>query len=518
MNKLYTIKELLDEVMAFVQQVYLPDVCAIGAMYADWLGYGAGVTNYLAVPDLPLDATGTEFDLPGGTIMDGDLGGVKPIKSFERRVLPRQRHREHRPLLVRRRLDAATPARRRPSPSTPTSRTTASTPGSRRRASRARPMQVGPLAQVLVGYALGHEPTVRWADRGAREGRGPIAGTKLGRDGPALDARPPPARGRSARAVLGELGPQALGAAGRQHRHGRHRHLQQARCSRGRAARASASTRRRAARCRTGSVIRDGKIANYQAVVPIDLERRPARRARAATGPYEASLVGNPIADPERPLEVLRTIHSFDPCLACAIHTLDPEGREIARVKSFVRTSVLGPGQRPDGGRCPRPVRDPGPGGALQLPRGGLGRRRGHSRPRSRPVSQRGGGADRRRHRPLGRRAGQREALRPGAASAARAAAPAQPARSQPQGSAAHWSSPATGPGRCCWSASCLRRRRWESGSALPSRRRSSRPSRRCSPSSHDSATRPRRDRLRVSPGSGGSATPRPTVHNCTAT
>ena len=50
-------------------------------------------------------------------------------------------------------------------------------------------------------------------------------------------------------------------------------------------------------------------------------------------GPYEASLIGNPIADAEKPLEVLRTIHSFDPCLACAIHTLDPEGNEQAKVK-----------------------------------------------------------------------------------------------------------------------------------------------------------------------------------------
>ena len=44
---------------------------------------------------------------------------------------------------------------------------------------------------------------------------------------------------------------------------------------------------------------------------------------------------GNPVADPERPLEVLRTIHSFDPCIACAVHTLDPEGNEIARVKAL---------------------------------------------------------------------------------------------------------------------------------------------------------------------------------------
>jgi hydrogenase large subunit len=50
-------------------------------------------------------------------------------------------------------------------------------------------------------------------------------------------------------------------------------------------------------------------------------------------GPYEASLVGNPVAQQEKPLEVLRTIHSFDPCIACAVHTVDPEGKEITKVK-----------------------------------------------------------------------------------------------------------------------------------------------------------------------------------------
>ena len=80
------------------------------------------------------------------------------------------------------------------------------------------------------------------------------------------------------------------------------------------------------------SVIRDGKIANYQAVVPTTWNASP-RDDKQQPGPYEASLLNNPIADPERPLEVLRTVHSFDPCLACAIHTLDPEGKEIARVK-----------------------------------------------------------------------------------------------------------------------------------------------------------------------------------------
>src|SRR5512144_337452 len=71
MEKLYQVKDLLEEVVTFVHQVYFPDVCAIGGMYADWAGHGAGVTNYLAVPDLPLDEKGTHFDLPGGTIMGG---------------------------------------------------------------------------------------------------------------------------------------------------------------------------------------------------------------------------------------------------------------------------------------------------------------------------------------------------------------------------------------------------------------------------------------------------------------
>jgi len=81
-------------------------------------------------------------------------------------------------------------------------------------------------------------------------------------------------------------------------------------------------------------VIRDGKIANYQAVVPSTWNAGP-RDGKGQPGPYEASLMGNPVADPERPLEVVRTVHSFDPCIACAIHTLDPEGSEIAVAKAL---------------------------------------------------------------------------------------------------------------------------------------------------------------------------------------
>jgi hydrogenase large subunit len=81
-------------------------------------------------------------------------------------------------------------------------------------------------------------------------------------------------------------------------------------------------------------VIEDGKINNYQAVVPSTWNAGP-RNQDDAMGPYEASLMGNPIAQEEKPLEVLRTIHSFDPCLSCAIHLHDNKKKELVRVSAM---------------------------------------------------------------------------------------------------------------------------------------------------------------------------------------
>ena len=72
--------------------------------------------------------------------------------------------------------------------------------------------------------------------------------------------------------------------------------------------------------------IENKKIVNYQAVVPSTWNAGP-RDAHGQRGAYEAALLKTPIADPERPLEILRTVHSFDPCLACAVHVVDASGR-----------------------------------------------------------------------------------------------------------------------------------------------------------------------------------------------
>jgi [NiFe] hydrogenase large subunit/hydrogenase large subunit len=78
--------------------------------------------------------------------------------------------------------------------------------------------------------------------------------------------------------------------------------------------------------------IENGAIANYQAVVPSTWNAGP-RDASGQLGPYESALIGTPITNEEQPLEILRTVHSFDPCLACAVHVLDGRGKEIIKVK-----------------------------------------------------------------------------------------------------------------------------------------------------------------------------------------
>ena len=330
MNKLYMVKDILDEMGAFIEQVYFVDVCAIAGMYPEWLGYGAGVTNYLAVPDFPLDGKGTKFDMPGGTIFNGDLANVREIKTFndqyfKENVTESIAHAWYDGDWTKHPYDEDTVPKY--------TKFDDSKKYSWVKAPRfqGKVMQVGPLAEVLVAYALGHEPTKRWAGKTLATA-GAVAKTTL------TPAVLHSTLGRHAArmirtAVISELAlkhwklladnigkgdttifNQPVFPKGEQRGFGFHE-----------APRGTLSH---------WVVIENGKIKNYQAVVPSTWNAGP-RDEKNQPGPYEASLVGNPVADAERPLEVLRTVHSFDPCLACAIHTLDPEGREIARVKAL---------------------------------------------------------------------------------------------------------------------------------------------------------------------------------------
>ena len=76
----------------------------------------------------------------------------------------------------------------------------------------------------------------------------------------------------------------------------------------------------------------NGQIDNYQAVVPTTWNGSP-RDAAGLCGPWEQALIGTPVADPQRPVEILRTIHSFDPCMSCAVHIVDEHNSELTRVQ-----------------------------------------------------------------------------------------------------------------------------------------------------------------------------------------
>jgi hydrogenase large subunit len=339
MEKLYQVKTILDEVQQFITQVYLPDVAAIAASYPDWLKYGAGVTNYLAVPDMPLDAKMTKFDLPGGVIWNGDLSKVRPVTSWNDDYL-RQNVTES---IARSYYDGDWTRGPWEGETQPkfTGEWKAETPAPQRyswvKAPRleGKPVQVGPLAQILVGYAQGHAGITKWSNWMLNTA-GKIAGIKLG---PAV-----------LHSTLGRHAARAIRCAVLAELAQKHWKLLVENVGKGDVAIFTDPMKDLKPGIYKGvgfheaprgtlshwSVIEsDGKsmkLKNYQAVVPSTWNAGP-RDAKDQKGPYEASLVGNPIAKPELPLEALRTIHSFDPCLACAIHTVDADGEEIATVK-----------------------------------------------------------------------------------------------------------------------------------------------------------------------------------------
>ncbi len=328
MDKLETIRVLLGEVIEFVNQVYFVDVCAIAGMYPEWFGIGKGVNNYLAVPDLPLDSAGTSYDLPGGYIMNGNIGGVHSFKTaadkdFRDGVSEDVAHAYYhgdKPLH---------PYKGVTDPDFTGWNGDEKYSWVKAPRFNGAPMQVGPLAQVLVGFAQGHPLTRKHAGLAlekisavARVQATPaMLESTLGRHG-----------ARAIRcAMLGELAQKHLQLLIDNVAKGDYAVHNQPVFPSGEVEGVGTHEAPRGTLSHW-VVVKDGKIKNYQAVVPSTWNASP-RDASGAHGPYEASLLHTPLARPEEPLEVLRTIHSFDPCMACACHTFDPSGRQIAKVK-----------------------------------------------------------------------------------------------------------------------------------------------------------------------------------------
>jgi hydrogenase large subunit len=320
-ERLYYIKTLIDEIGDFVNNVYMVDVGAVGAFYADWTGYGKGVTNYLSVPDMPMDTKGTMFSLPGGYIPKGKVGDYKKIDKFGDALF-----RDNVKESIKHSWYDGDWDRHPWEEDTKPKYTEFQDDGKyswvKSPTFEGKPAQVGPLANVLAMYAAGHGPTKKHATRllGLVS---KLAGAKVG-----ISALHSTIGRHAARAVrcavrlvnnIGSGDYETFNAPvfpkGEIRGVGFHE-----------APRGVLSH---------WVVIDDGKIKNYQCVVPSTWNAGP-RNQNDELGPYEASLIGTPVADSDKPLEVLRTVHSFDPCLACAVHMLDPQGKEIVNVKTLV--------------------------------------------------------------------------------------------------------------------------------------------------------------------------------------
>jgi hydrogenase large subunit len=284
--------------------------------------------NYLSVPDMPLDSKGTKFELPGGFIEGGDIGKFKAITSFndpywQKGVKESVKHSWYKGKKPLHPHDGET------IPNYTDFQDDGKYSWVKSPTFYDQRAQVGPLANVLAMAAAGHAPTKKYLDKTLATVSA-VAKTKVG-----LGALHSTIGRHAARAVRCAVMWESLRNQWQllmdNVAKGDTKTFEKPVFPKGEIKGVGFHEAPRGVLSHW-VVIDDGKIKNYQAVVPTTWNAGP-RDESDRVGPYEASLVGNPVADPEKPLEVLRTLHSFDPCLACAVHVTDTENNTAVNVK-----------------------------------------------------------------------------------------------------------------------------------------------------------------------------------------
>lgn len=326
MERLAFLRSLIEETRAFVQKVYWPDLLAIAGAYKDWFGYGAGVTNYLAVPEFPLDTKGRDFALTGGLISDGAVEQLRPVAGHGddylidhvQESVARAWYQDTEPLH---------PWKGKTQPAYGEFLPEGKYTWCKAPRLDGKPVQVGPLAQVLVSYNAGHAGVRQLVEK---------ANAQLGVSLTDYHSTMGRMLARGIRAhLMAGLSMEFLDKLIANLASGDQAYANHTEIPDGEFRGVGFHEAPRGALSHW-IVFKDKKIENYQAVVPTTWNSSP-RDEQGVPGPYEASLVGNPVAQPEKPLEILRTVHSFDPCIACAVHAIDPEGRDIVRVSTGQR-------------------------------------------------------------------------------------------------------------------------------------------------------------------------------------
>ncbi|GKT07967.1 nickel-dependent hydrogenase large subunit [Desulforhabdus sp. TSK] len=313
-DRISEFKYLWKETMDFVNNVYLPDVVAVAGFYKDWAKIG-GTTNFLVYGEFPQSAKEPDsFMFPRGAVFKRNLGQIQPVD-----MALVEEHVKHSWYEGDQALH--------PSKGETKPKYEQLDVGNRYSWMKAprykgEPMEVGPLARVLVAYGKGHEPTRKTVDGLLKKLGVPQEAlfSTLGRTAArALETK-----------IIGDAMEGWLNQLVENIKKGDTKIYQDYQMP----AEAMGAGLNDVPRGALGHWvdIKEQKINNFQLVVPSTWNLGP-RCAQNKMGPVEEALVGTPVADPKRPVEILRTVHSFDPCIACGVHVIDPRTNEVYKFK-----------------------------------------------------------------------------------------------------------------------------------------------------------------------------------------
>ncbi|MCP4693270.1 MAG: nickel-dependent hydrogenase large subunit, partial [Desulfobacterales bacterium] len=311
---LYLTKETQD----FITKVYIPDLLTVASFYKDWGAIG-GTTNFLAWGEFPQGPTEPESLLmPRGVIKGRDLAGVAMAKQ-----------ESVTESVIRAWYEKGEPKHPYKGETKPLQENPQYRPGDGKyswfKAPRydGEPCEVGPLARVLVAYAKGDPGIQALVNSTLKKLDVPVTAlfSTLGRTA---------ARGLETVAIGNAMQGWVMELI-ENLKSGDTKTYQRWAYPKGSCMGVGLNDVPR------GSLghwieIEDEKIKNYQYVVPSTWNLGP-RCEKGKLGPVEEALIGTPIADPEKPLEVLRTVHSFDPCVACGVHVIDAEANQTYDIK-----------------------------------------------------------------------------------------------------------------------------------------------------------------------------------------
>lgn len=336
-ERLAYVKQLLDDAKTFIDQVYIPDLMAIASFYKDWGAIGGGLKNYMSYGDLPTNGYNdvSSFKFPRGIIMDRDLSVVHDVDGSDPNQIKEFIAHSYYD------YDSGDSSSKHPwdgqtnlnytGPKPPFDQLNVEGKYSWLKTPRwkGHPMEVGPLSRMLVGYASGREEYIEVVDSALSQLNVPVTAlfSTLGRTA---------ARGLETKLVANwsqEFYDQLISNInnGDTRTHSEYRWDPKEWPAEAKGIGMTEAPRGALAHW---IVIKDKKIANYQLVVPSTWNASP-RDPEGQMSAYESSLIGTPVEDPESPLELLRTIHSFDPCIACAVHVYDEKGSYVHQIQTF---------------------------------------------------------------------------------------------------------------------------------------------------------------------------------------